>query len=92
MMNRMLSRIPFLPGFSARMRLLRVMSWFIGLLAFPALALADDEPRIDARLQNFQKQVSVPEGGTALTWMLLILLTMVCLFALFKNAKRTHLD
>ncbi len=77
---------------SLKMRLVQLICWAIGLLAMPAMALAEDEPRVDARLQNFQKNVSVPEGGTALTWMLLILLTMVCLAALFKNAKRTHLD
>ena len=73
-------------------RLLRMICWMMVLLS-PALALAaDDEKLPDARIQNFSKPVSVPEGGTALTWLLLIFLTIVCLAALFKNAKRTHLD
>ena len=59
----------------------------------PAVALAaDDEKLPDARIQNFQKPVTVPEGGVALTWLFLILLTGICLAALFKNAHRTHLD
>jgi hypothetical protein len=73
-------------------RLMRVIA-FAAVVLSPALALAaDDEKPPDARIQNFTKAVSVPEGGTALTWLLLILLTGVCLAALFKNAKRTHLD
>lgn len=80
------------PMVSFKIRLLRLVCWVMGVLAGPALALAEEEQRIDARIQNFQKPVIVPEGGTALTWLLLILLTLVCLAALFKNAKRTHLD
>jgi hypothetical protein len=77
-------------------RVLRLVCYglVMGVLLWPAAAMAaDDEgPRIDARVQNFQKVVSVQEGGTALTWLLLIFLTLICLAALFKNAKRTHLD
>jgi hypothetical protein len=74
-------------------RILRVIAWIIAVLLSPAAALAaDDEALPDARIQNFTKPVSIPEGGTALTWLLLIFLTLLCLAALFKNAKRTHLD
>ena len=48
---------------SLKMRMVRVLCWIIGVLAFPAMALAEDDPRVDARLQNFQKNVVVPEGG-----------------------------
>ncbi len=66
---------------------------FAAVVLWPALALAADEEKPpDARIQNFQKPVTVPEGGTALTWLFLILLTGICLAALFKNARRTHLD
>jgi hypothetical protein len=76
-----------------KVRLLQVLCWIVALLLSPAMALAaDDEKLPDARLQNFTKQVAIPEGGTALTWLLLIFLTLICLAALFKNAKRTHLD
>ncbi|HEV8378018.1 MAG TPA: hypothetical protein VGP99_04150 [Tepidisphaeraceae bacterium] len=74
-------------------RLLQVLCWMMALLLSPAMALAaDDEKLPDARIQNFTKVVTVPEGGTALTWLLLIFLSVICLAALFKNAKRTHLD
>ena len=74
-------------------RLLRVICWIVAVLLSPAMALAADEDKMpDARIQNFSKPVSIPEGGTALTWLLLIFLTLICLAALFKNAKRTHLD
>jgi len=75
-----------------RERLLRVVCWLLVVLS-PSLALAaDDEKLPDARVQNYPKPVSVPEGGTALTWLLLIFLSGICLATLFKNAKRTHLD
>ena len=76
-----------------KVRLIQIFCWIVGVLALPAMALAADEDKLpDARIQNFTKPVSVPEGGTALTWLLLIFLTLICLAALFKNAKRTHLD
>ena len=75
-----------------RERLLRVVCWLLVVLS-PSLALAaDDEKLPDALVQNYPKPVSVPEGGTALTWLLLIFLSGICLATLFKNAKRTHLD
>jgi hypothetical protein len=78
---------------SMKARLLQMICWVVGVLALPAMTLAADEDKLpDARIQNFTKTVSVPEGGTALTWLLLIFLTVICLAALFKNAKRTHLD
>jgi hypothetical protein len=76
-----------------KVRLLQMFCWLAGVLLVPAMALAADDDKLpDARIQNFTKTVSVPEGGTALTWLLLIFLTLICLAALFKNAKRTHLD
>ena len=78
---------------SKHARLLRVICWIVAVLLSPAMALAADEDKLpDARIQNFTKTVSIPEGGTALTWLLLIFLCIICLAALFKNAKRTHLD
>ena len=76
-----------------KVRLLRAFCWLAAVLMAPAMALAADEDKLpDARIQNFTKSVGVPEGGTALTWLLLIFLAIICLAALFKNAKRTHLD
>jgi hypothetical protein len=77
---------------SMKARFLQLICCMIAMLS-PSLALAaDDEKLPDARIQNFTKVVTIPEGGTALTWLLLIFLSVICLAALFKNAKRTHLD
>jgi len=76
-----------------KVRLLQLVCRVLGVVLLPAMSLAADEDKLpDARIQNFTKTVTLPEGGTALTWLLLILLAGICLAALFKNAKRTHLD
>jgi len=73
--------------------ILRLICFALPLLMSPALALAEDDgPQFDARIQNFQKNVIVPDSSVSLTWLLLIFLAIICLAALFKNAKRTHLD
>ena len=73
----------------------RVVSFLLGLalvLATPVGALAQDEKRIEARVQNYAKPVGVEDSTTALTWLLFILLAAICLSVLLMNAKRTHLD
>ena len=66
---------------------------FIPLLT-PMVALAQEEEKYqpDARLQGYSMQVSTGGGTTALTWLLLVFLGVLCFSVLFKNAKRTHLD
>ena len=68
-------------------------TWVIPLL-MPALALAQDEdkPKVDARLEGYSTPVVIGDGTTALTWLLLFFLGVICFAVLFKNAKRTHLD
>jgi hypothetical protein len=65
------------------------------LLASTHTALAssqDDEPDVvDARLEGYGQNVTL-NGGTSLTWLLLIFLVGVCAVGLFKDAKRSHLD
>ena len=63
-------------------------------LLMPAVALAQDEAvKNDARLEGYQTKVAIDSGdSTALTWLLLVFLSMVALGVMFKNAKRTHLD
>jgi len=36
--------------------------------------------------------VTLDTGGTALSWLLLILLAALCVGVVFKNANRSHLD
>ena len=62
-------------------------------LIAPVAALAQEEEiKRDARLEGYPVNVSVPNDSTALTWLLLIFLGIVALSAMFKNARRTHLD
>jgi hypothetical protein len=65
------------------------------MLAMPGMLLAvatEEEKRIDGRLVNYAKPVVVEEASTTLLWLLLIFLSTVCLAAMFKQARRTHLD
>jgi hypothetical protein len=74
--------------------------WLAALLLGVGVALApvsargadDDEERIEVREQMYTKAVKTEKGSTALMWMLLFFLAIVCVSVLFKNAKRTHLD
>ncbi len=75
--------------------------WFLAaciagvlLLASPMPAAAQDDEEseiVDARLEGYSKGVTL-EGSTALMWVLLLILAIVCIGPLFMNAKRTHLD
>lgn len=59
----------------------------------PVMALAAEEinPDVDTRLSAYGKHVSM-DSGTALTYMLFIVLALISLGVLFKDAKRSHLD
>ena len=59
--------------------------------AAPALA-QEDAPKHDARLDGYASNVALPGNSTALMWLLFVFLGVVALAALFKDAKRTHLD
>ena len=62
--------------------------------ATTALAARDEveaDP-IDARLEGYSGNVSLPAAGTGLTWMAFIGLMVLAAAGLFKDAKRTHLD
>ena len=61
--------------------------------AGPSAALAqDEEVKVDARLEGYQTPVTVSNQSTALMWLLFVLLGVIALAVLFKDAKRTHLD
>ena len=66
----------------------------IGLsLLWPAPAPAqEEEVKYDARLDGYETKMHLDSDNTALTWLLLVALSMVALGVMFKNAKRTHLD
>jgi hypothetical protein len=60
----------------------------------PALA-RDEEPEreiVDARLEGYKENVTLPPSSSGLTWVLLVVCGTIALMGLFKDAKRTHLD
>jgi hypothetical protein len=63
-----------------------------GSLLVVSPAAAQEEKTNDARLEGFTGDVKVENDSTALVWLFLILLAVVALSPLFKDAKRTHLD
>ena len=68
---------------------------FLAAAMFPVVAFAQDQtkqPFYDGRLEGYGKPVTLDAGASALTWLLLIFLGVICLGVLFKNARRSHLD
>ena len=65
----------------------------VASLLFTLVAAAQEETTsYDARLERYPGKVTLDSGGTALTWLLVILLAGLCVGTLLKNANRTHLD
>jgi hypothetical protein len=85
-------------GYDAGMkhRLIIACGALLAFVANPLVALAaSQEPErevVDARLEGYTSNVTLEGGSAALTWVLFIVLALLALGALFKDAKRTHLD
>jgi hypothetical protein len=64
------------------------------VLAFPISARAadDDEVLHDARTEGYPSKVQVTKASVALVWLAFLFLSVVSMAAIFKDAKRTHLD
>ena len=66
------------------------------LVLLPATALArQDTPErevVDARLEGYKDNISLPKGSEGLTWVSMVILGVLCCGGLFKDAKRSHLD
>jgi hypothetical protein len=68
--------------------------WYVTLaaMAMPLIAMADDAPTPDARLEGYATQVALNEGGTGWSIVFLIFLLAITMGVMFINAKRSHLD
>ena len=66
------------------------------VLLAPGIVLArQQEPErdlIDARYEGYPQVTTLEGNSSAMTWVLLVFLGVVCVAGLFKNSKRTHLD
>ena len=73
-------------------RMSRIIVWVFvtGLTCAPVLA--EGEPAIDARLIGYPQPLILPAASTALMWLVLMGLCVICVGPMFLNAKRTHLD
>ncbi|CAN5415409.1 hypothetical protein BH09PLA1_BH09PLA1_19880 [soil metagenome] len=58
----------------------------------PALAADEEKGPLDARLENYPTKVTLEESGSALSWILFLVLTALCVGVMFKSANRSHLD
>lgn len=69
-------------------------TWYLTLavMAMPLIALADDAPTPDARLEGYPTPVALNEGGTGWSIVFLIFLLAITMGVMFINAKRSHLD
>jgi hypothetical protein len=88
-----------LPGGISRRRWRSLSRWIAIVLlslapATTALAArqeVEEEP-VDARLEGYKDNVSLPAASNGLTWMAFVALMVLVAAGLFKDAKRTHLD
>jgi len=65
-----------------------------GVLALPSAARAadDDEVLHDARTEGYPQKVQLTKASVALVWLAFLFMSVVSMAAIFKDAKRTHLD
>ena len=69
----------------------------VALAITPATAMAqragdEEHEPYDARIEGYAGNKTLSGGGTALTWIAFIFLSVVACAGLFKDARRTHLD
>ena len=62
------------------------------MITMAASSSDDEKVAYDARLETYSRNMQLDVGGTALTWVFLLLLAALCIAALFKNPNRSHLD
>lgn len=79
-----------------KIRILAALAAVLCFLGTPYQAHAQrnqtESEAIDARLKGYSQSVELPKQTTALTYFAFVILSVLCLAGLFKNARRTHLD
>jgi hypothetical protein len=76
-----------------RRNLVAAVIFLLTLVALPISARADDNAKsYDGRLDDYDKNVTLDNGGTALTYFVSAILGAVAVVVMFKDAKRSHLD
>ena len=66
-----------------------------GVLAMPSSARAaveEEDIKNDARTEGYPGRVKVVNASVALVWLAFLTLSVMSMAAIFKDAKRTHLD
>ena len=64
----------------------------LAVFCTPLIALADEGPDPDGRLEGYGMPVALKDGGTVGTMIMLLFLMAIALGVMFINAKRSHLD
>jgi hypothetical protein len=63
------------------------------LVSLPAFASSsEDEAPVNARMLGYEKDLSLPESNIMVVFLIWTGLAAAGIGAMFKNAKRTHLD
>ncbi|HEY1921567.1 MAG TPA: hypothetical protein VGG44_02285 [Tepidisphaeraceae bacterium] len=75
-------------------RRLGILVILLTVAVAPLSAMADDAKiqSYDGRLDDYAQPVTLDSNGTALTYFLFAVLGLICLGAMFRNARRSHLD
>lgn len=74
-----------------KQRLAGILLTLLTISASPALA-QEDAPLPEARLQGYTTNVELEKKGTAVSWMITLVMAAACVGVMFKSAKRSHLD
>jgi hypothetical protein len=79
---------------NAALGLMIALSSAVALTPTTAQAKSSDDetPSTEARLEGYQGGAKLDPSGTALTWLLLVVLGAICIGVMFINPKRSHLD
>ena len=65
----------------------------VSLPSHARASIGDDEvEHYDARVQGYTPDVESKTGGVSMIYVLMVLMMVVCVSVMFKDAKRSHLD